>query len=1110
MNIKIFGNLFFKFDSQNLILDHIITCIYGLLKKHILTLIKENEKQINIYNDIKLLIFQCVNKRYLNLDNPSYVMKNKICDCISILIISGITYSWKSCIEDLIQEAENNNNKNKAELIYICLRSIADCNSIINLKEENNDNNNNDDNKNNKEKNNNNKDKNDNNKDNENKQNNNNNNDNSKNKKDNNNDDYDENGWEDNLNFQIQKKIDIKEQLMSKGRIIFEFIYKVYVNINQFEKGIKNRIIGAIIDLIIFWTQFDLNILTNNDISSIMIDLINQSINDDQNNTDILKNVSELINAAILSSHNCRLYEFYSKIEEADSPEEVIQTINNNINLEEKKVIEKWLDFIINKLEQYKNSKNKNIEILWPFAKMFSSMTENYIYLFLDLNNPKNEVIFKWLNIFISEKRIISWMFFLTIENMMNFITDYFRFYLYDDFQKKKFCDYLMNILLSIMENCSYKHLKEDDFSELQKEILFQNNESDWNIQSNNNYINENDNDFQISNIDINGYRNSAEEAIYSIAMIFKSGFNSSIYELDFYNKLLSLVDINNNINNIQPNEINNTLIKLDVLLFTLKSMIKELNIESNPNVFILINEYIYNLQNSVYIQNVQIFIDYLLLINQFSPFFNEKNIENIFGKLLLVSTKTNNQILVNSCYIIIRNICREFKANKIYNKYFDVLFRRYNLICDNYSLNDISALENLIRAMFYTIGINEYYDNNDENGEINNNYENELISFIEKIIEPLLFKRIIEKQNDKLKIKNGIIIAFILYKEIFYHISLCNNNIRKNILYRFITNSINELINNSQSSNNEEKIFNLFPNDEDIINLIIEFYLSISTYISEDCINIFNEINNVFIRLFQSNINFFKIIELLGSLYKNILKNMTEDGNNYLNMNKFIIENFLSVIKLSINYISKEKDVTKETFLRINLLLTTLNDYFPSMQISEVNINLFSDILPTIKFLLDLIDLITKVKIDEINDKFISDIIKATYTLLNNDILIIISNNLSPDQKKEFIENILDKIYKLLSTEKMSILSFQILPQLLYQIIYCDVNIFNIAFGTLLAAKGFKPIDINNIIKYIQIFYQNKNNIIEFLKDVLSIITKKKQPDCLNFYFIRLNTKKT
>ena len=1098
MNIKIFIELFFKFDSQNLILDHIITCIYGLLKKHILTLIKENEKQENIYKDIKFLIFQCVNKRYLNLDNPSYTMKNKICDCISILIISGITHSWKSCIEDLIKEAENNNNKNKAELIYLCLRSIADCNSIINLKEEDNYNNGND--KDNKDKNN---DRN----DNENNDGNSNNNsdNNKKNNKDN-----DENGWEDDLNFEIKQKIDIKEQLMSKGRIIFEFIYKVYININQFEKGLKNRIIEAIIDLIIFWTQFDLNILTNNDISTILIDLINHTINEIQNNKEILKNVAELVNAAILSSQNCRLYEFYAKIEESDSPDEIIQTINNNINLEEKKGIEKWLDFIISKLEQYKDSKNKNIEILWPLAKMFSSMTENYIYLFLDLNNRKNEAIFKWLRIFISDKRIISWMFFSTIENMMIFITDYFRFYSYDDFQKNKFCDYLMSILLSIMENCSYKHLKENDFSDLQKEILFQNNESDWNTESNNNYINTDDNDIQLSDIDINGYRNSAEEVFYSIVTIFKSGFNANIYELNFYNKLLSLVNINNNINNNQQNEISNNLIKLDVLLFTLKSMMKALNIESNPNTFNLINEYIYNLQNSVYIQNVPIFIDYLLLINQFSPFVNEKNIDNIFQNLLLVSAKNNNQILVNSCYIIIRNICREFKANKIYNIYFDELFRRYNLICDNYSLNDISALENLIRAMFHTIGINEYCDNFNENGEMNNNYENELISFIERIIEPILFKRIIEKQNDRLKIKNGIIIAYTLYKEIFYHISLCNNNIRKNIMYRFITNFINDLINNSQSYNKDVKIFNLFPDDEEIINPIIDFYLGISTYLSEDCISIFNEINNVFILLFQSNIKFFKIIEFLGSLYKYILQNMKEDDNNYSNMNKYIIKNFLFIIKYSISYISSEKEITSETLFRINLFLTTINDYFSTMNISGENINIFDDIIPIIKFLLDIIDLIVKLTLEEINDKFISDIMKNIYTILNNEILNIISNILSQSQKKEFIENILDKIYKLLSISKMSILSLQILPKLLYQIIYLDVNIFNTAFGTLLlSTKKIESININNIAKYIHIFYENKNNIIEFLNDILSIITNNKKPDCLNFYFIRLNIKK-
>ena len=102
----------------------------------------------------------------------------------------------------------------------------------------------------------------------------------------------------------------------------------------------------------------------------------------------------------------------------------------------------------------------------------------------------------------------------------------------------------------------------------------------------------------------------------------------------------------------------------------------------------------------------------------------------------------------------------------------------------------------------------------------------------------------------------------------------------------------------------------------------------------------------------------------------------MKEDENNYSNMNKYIIKNFLFIIKLSFSFLSSEKEITTETLFRINLFLTT--------------------IIPIKKFLLDIIDLIVKLKMEKINDKFISDIIKTIYPLLNNEILNIISNILS------------------------------------------------------------------------------------------------------------------
>ena len=168
MNIKAFGELFFDRDQNDPLLDHIIICIYGLLKKHIQTLISANLNRKDVYNDIKTLIFECVKKRYLNLENPTYIMRNYICDCISILIISGITSSWNMCIEDLITEAKSGN----AELIFIALRAIADCDLIMNFYDSDN------------------------------------------------NDNY----WDDNLNFKENEKKEIKKKLKEKSDVIFGFM----------------------------------------------------------------------------------------------------------------------------------------------------------------------------------------------------------------------------------------------------------------------------------------------------------------------------------------------------------------------------------------------------------------------------------------------------------------------------------------------------------------------------------------------------------------------------------------------------------------------------------------------------------------------------------------------------------------------------------------------------------------------------------------------------------------------------------------------------------------------------------------------------------------------
>ena len=1068
------------------LLDHVILCIYDLLKKHILTLISKSEKNINIYRDIKSLIFQCVNTRYLELENPSNIMKNCICDCISILIISGITHTWENCIEELIQNVEISNN-NKSELIYICLKAIADCNNIMNFmnKEKEGDN---------KERGYNNE--NDYNKDND---------DNKDNDKD-----FNDEFWDDNLNIEDKKKNEIKDKLMSKSGIILEFINKVYMDINKFEKKLKTRIIGTIVDLIIFWTQFNLNILKNNNISNMVMDLMHQSINEENpENILILKHIAELLNKTIGSSQDSRIYELYGKIGDNDSIEQNLKNINDNLNLEEKTSIEKWLNFILDELELYKRINNKNKDVLWALAKILASILENFIFLFFDLNNQRNVLLFNWIKHLISEKRVISWMFFSTIEIMMNYITEYFRFYSYTDQQKKYFEELLINILLNIMNNCSYNKLTENDFSQLQKEILFLNCESYW--TDNNIYMNGDEIDFSIDDIDVTEYRNHAENSIISIYLIFKTGFNSEEYETIPFNKIFSLMNINKS-NNISEKD----LIKLDTILFALKSMLKDTENEYSLVIIKMVNDYINNLINSTYIQNIRIFIDFILLINKCPTFLtkDEELFQNIIEKLLLVINNTNiNQLLLDSCYFVLCNLFRQFPNNRLYKNYFIVFLKRYQILCENYSANNISQFENLIKIMFYCLGINGNNEDNNDNNEIDNRNDNDIVSCILEIIKPLLLVNLTGQTRDLSLLKNKIIRSYILFKEIFCHISLCDKNIRTFILNHFISNTIDNLIESNQDlkSSNNSKIFNLFPNDEEIINPFVDFYQSNSLNIVEDCPQLIPKINEVFVSLIKLNFNFFKLVEFFECFYKYILINTKENDNNYLGINKYVLDNFLLIIKFSMNYINSQNKIDEETFKKINMLLVAIIEVFPNIYIPEMNSNLFNDIISIIQFIFNLIEFIAKGKKDEIYDKYISNIIQCLSEVLNNNVIKIISIFINQEQKQDLIMNILSKSYKLLDMKQFGSLSMYRLPLLYYQMISFDTNLFINIFSQLLnSAKIFDDKYIKNIVSYLQLYYQSKSNIVNFIGEIIDVLAGKRQLDSLEFYFYRLNTKKS
>jgi hypothetical protein len=144
----------------------------------------------------------------------------------------------------------------------------------------------------------------------------------------------------------------------------------------------------------------------------------------------------------------------------------------------------------------------------------------------------------------------------------------------------------------------------------------------------------------------------------------------------------------------------------------------------------------------------------------------------------------------------------------------------------------------------------------------------------------------LLEKQKiNDIILKSGIIKSYLLYKEIIYQIYSSNPVLRKEILKDFMENTLDDLI----------TIFKLLPNDIDVFNPIINFYITNASIIAEDCINKFSLINNIFIQLLKSNRNYYQIIEFLGILYKSVLSNLNTNNNNekYIEENKYILNNF-------------------------------------------------------------------------------------------------------------------------------------------------------------------------------------------------------------------------
>ena len=1025
---------------------HVITCIFSLLKKNISLLLSTNAKDAEIYKGVKNLILGIIKYKYLNIKEPGKLIRKTISDSLTVIIISGIFYHWTTCIEDLIKECYSSGN---LEYIYIVLRALGSIDLLIHynseiLKDE---------------------------------------------------------AYEDSVKISQKGKQQIKDKLIDNRKFVIDFLLNIYKHIGNISNiNFRKIIVSQLFDTTKCWINFGLNLLKNSDISQMIYTIMEYCILENP------EYFSNMIIDTINNSKNCKTYK-YITINENSSPEILSQKLYNSIDKEEKEGMESLLRFILPKLDDLKiKYTNNNLneyesKLFKEYAKILSSVIESYIYLFFDFKNDLSEKILSWLNYFLKhKKRSISLLFFEGLNEMREFINHYYKFAGLNDKQKINFVNYFMDIVYGVMENCSYQRLDQKDLSLLEQEILCRsaslNPESPQTLLSLNDYKNEYlEND--VYDIDVKQYRENAESVFINIFFILIDNFQDWGTS-QFLNKLLSSLELEK-IN--EQSYLNNPLsaIKIDVIFYVISSILEVFEAKQAPNAIKNIHKLIeIILDSKIVVQNIRIFIDFIILINKFSEklVLNQDNFKKVLKFLLSATKSFNNQDIVSSCYIIILNICNEINNEiKIDNSFLMEIFNIYQKVYNKYIYPNIKPLEDIVEIILTLSGISrKIIKINKIRTEENINYDRNLEYVIQQISSPIHneIKTLIEKvdynkQDQKTKniLRFEIVKGYLLQGKILSSLKKYSIELRNN----FLKDHLNKTLNLTK------KIFELFQDDEDVINPLLKFYTENASAIGGNCQETFDLFNKIMLDYYLSSEKHFKALNTLRLLYLSYL--ISDDSTNelYFRKNKNILDQYSLIMNTFINNISKEKDINPNITDKIEDI-SDFHHYifhklsFNSPLITQNNNDLmkyYNFIEKVIDFFINCVNLFMNLNNSSpVGERILSSIIKSFDAFFVN---ISISREFLTKQNNNnscFVIDIILSLWNLIKCKQFNSSSRNQLILCYFNAISYNINLFNNAFEKcLIKSNKFSQVYIKSIIEYIVCF----QNDYESIKNMLYLI---------------------
>ena len=1012
---------------------HIISCIFGLMKKHFKLLLSTNPQNKGIYTNIKNLIMKCIEK-YLKMSNPNKSITKDIADCLSILILSGVFYHWTNVISDLIQESVNN-----ITLCYLVLLALGDIDILIHYNK------------------------------------------------------TEEESYSNPLVISNGERMQIKDKLINNNEIVMKYIIIIFKGIKDFseDENKKNKFINALLDCIRCWSNYKLNIFKHHELAQITYYIMNNYLIENPNK------FSYLVMECITNTNNSRVYQSIDvdKNSTPEQLSEIIFKSINYEEKKGLDLLLEFLSpnlEYFRRINPEEIPENKR-KLFIAYMHILAAIMENYIYFFFNFSDERSSKMLQYFQYFLMyNKRKISSFFIEGLGEMRNFINNFYRFSGLNEEQKSNFANYFMNIFLGVLVNCSYKKLNLNNTDLLDKEIMNGNNltlDKNSNCFDNSgskNNFDEYDTDFIEEMMSVDDYREIAGDVFYNIFFIFIINFGDEASAYFLEKKILDKIyDNNNNLNNL------NYPLIVDVIFFSLCSLSgvfemvdcsEKENTGKNPMkcLNIIKNVINYFLEAKIVLENSRILIDFMVLINKYY-FLIAKN-ENIFYKvikfLLTISKNTNNVKIEQSCYIILSNICRE-KNDNMQNDYslIDEIFNLFNNKYSSYDYKKISSLKEIIGIVLSLLGIRRRDPKDILPIEKKNFYQD----ITQKIVLPInsKIKDIIEKYEynnlNNLNDKNfqellisEINKSYIIQEQVISSLEDFNLEIKN----YFIQQYLNKFLFLT------EKILNLFYDNDIVMKNIFDFFNKISKTIGENIDNNLENVTKVFLGIFISDKgkNNFRFILILKEIYLSLIQSAEKNLQLYTEYNKYILEKYYVIVNNFMDKISKSDLKNKKIKEKLKVLFEFHSDIFPKLSVNPQDEKINKLIENLIVFLIKCVELLKTLENEiEINEeRVISLLIKSFMEIFNNKSFI---NNNNHNYINNCINNIVITLWDIVQLKQFNSLSRTYLINFYVIALKYDADNFCQIFKNLISnLKEIK--NVEEIIEYLKIFKNDKSNI--------------------------------